>query len=343
MPPEPHAPDTDREGKHLPQSVEPKPDLPRQIYNWLETEGYPLEFRIANMFLAAEVPAFQGEHVRDRHSGAVREIDVVAQWNVQSDDLLFRIAMVVECKWSRDKPWVVFAQRHRGMAPSACINQTIASRLGGAVMWMLASKKEVQDLAMFRHFERPGFGGRKAFSKGEDHFYNALQSVISASVSLVQSGDAPARHSPATMPDFGVIALPVIVVDGELFKAFYDSDQDDVRLERADWVRMHWKGAEAYTMISTVDIVRVEFFDQYLADRKRDIEHLLTSIDTAVNQLRRCYHEMALDALDLQPAARGTVGLPPLIADLRNVIIAQAPRIPTGAAQDPGVEQTPTP
>src|SRR5260370_232246 len=82
-------------------------------------------------------------------------------------------------KWSRDKPWVVFSSEMDPMATSACVNQTISSLLGGSIAWILSGDKQAADLALFASPARGGFGGRQAFSKGNDLFYTALQSVVS--------------------------------------------------------------------------------------------------------------------------------------------------------------------
>ena len=48
-------------------------------------------------------------------------------------------------------------------------------------MWMLAGEKTVRNLELFTSPAMPGFNGREAFSKGNDRFYGAMQSVTDCS------------------------------------------------------------------------------------------------------------------------------------------------------------------
>jgi len=45
-----------------------------------------------------------------------------------------RVQQAVECKWSADKPWVIFTSRFGSLAPSAAVTQTICSLYG---VWVL--------------------------------------------------------------------------------------------------------------------------------------------------------------------------------------------------------------
>src|ERR1700687_1334235 len=101
-------------------------DLPAKVRAWLDEEGYPLEFATAATFRRHGFAVRQGMYIREK--GDAREIDVAASRNAKRNGLR-RVYHVVECKWSKDKPWVVFTGPG-GMAASACITQTISSLLG---------------------------------------------------------------------------------------------------------------------------------------------------------------------------------------------------------------------
>jgi hypothetical protein len=298
-------------------------ELISRVRNWLGSEGYPLEFRVANLFRAARLPAAQGRHVQDPKTNSIREVDVVAQLDLRRDGLFFRAYFVVECKWSHDKPWVVFGGGNPGMGPSACINQTISSKLGQAVMWVLAGDPDIAKLGMFRIPEFSGFGGRKAFTKGGDHFYSALQGVVSAAVAMASLYD-DRPNSTNELPDTGAVVFPLVVVDGELFQASYNVGRDDLDIEPAPSVRVHWRGAEAYRRISTVDVVRADSLGEFVAARRVDMEVLLDRAAVVLQQLAVCFREKRLDPLVVLPASRGTIGLPPLILTLKRVVAEHA-------------------
>lgn len=160
-------------------------DLPAKLTQWLNQQGYPTEFRVANICQRNGFRIRQGEYVEDDKSDTVREIDVLASCDHASRDFLIRIEYVIECKWSKDKPWVVFTSSAGRMPESACIAQTIGNNFGSTILWAIAGEKELQKLDSFSSPERPGFGGRQGFSHGSDLFYSSVQSVTDAAVLLM--------------------------------------------------------------------------------------------------------------------------------------------------------------
>lgn len=81
--------------------------LAEQVAKWLVTEGYPLEFQTAQAFETNGFSTSQGHYVHDELTHNAREIDVVADMTLRFENHgFFRAAQVVECKWSKDKPWV---------------------------------------------------------------------------------------------------------------------------------------------------------------------------------------------------------------------------------------------
>jgi hypothetical protein len=164
-----------------------------KVENWLDTEGYPTEFRVASTFRKHGFHVDQGDYAEDRVTGSRREIDIAASLTMKGEHSLQRVYNIVECKWSQDKPWVVFTSPTCSMAPSAIIAQTIASHLAAAVFWTLAGDTDLNQLSLFQ--SQPGgggFGGRQAFSKGNDIFYTAMQGVVGNSQSNLGYTDAKA-------------------------------------------------------------------------------------------------------------------------------------------------------
>jgi hypothetical protein len=143
------------------------------------SEGYPTEFRAASLFQRHGFAASQGHYVEGANEELKREIDVLASATIPTEFRFLRISYVVECKWSADKPWIIFTSPTKIMAPSALIAQTISSKLGAAALWIAAGSETLSRLATFSTPKRGGFGGRQAFSKGSDQFYSAVQSVTS--------------------------------------------------------------------------------------------------------------------------------------------------------------------
>jgi len=130
---------------------------------------------------------------------------------------VININQVLECKVSKDKPWVVFSAECP-YDSATCISQTFGSDSAQAILWAKAARQELAALEVFRVPERAGFGGRQAFTKGNDAFYAACQSVSSATLALA-TWDQPnmvTEHSLKAV----IVGFPVIVLDSTcaLFK-----------------------------------------------------------------------------------------------------------------------------
>jgi hypothetical protein len=166
---------------------DPSSDLQQRIAEWLRSEGYPLEFRAANDMFKLGFSVRQGYYVKDPKVGMSREIDVLAEHTLHKECI--RIYYVIECKWSVDKPWVVFTSPRTTMSQAACINHAIASILGKAIVWVIAGDSDLANTALFATPERGGFGGRQVFGKSNDLFYSSVQSVITNSTWLVREYD----------------------------------------------------------------------------------------------------------------------------------------------------------
>lgn len=291
------------------------PDLHSKVKGWLSQEGYPTEFTAASVFRRHKFRVHQGYYVRDDASDAVREIDILAAMMAATRDYLVRAYHVVECKWSQDKPWVVFTNRDAHIGHAACVAQTIGSLLGSTILWAIAGDKSLHDMDMFSTPDRPGFNGRQAFSKGNDHFYAAMKSVTTLSSLLMQEYEHVKRPT-GKLPKNAVVAFPVIVVDGQLFEAYYDPTVSDIRLESVDRIRCHWRGAPSWRLHATIDIVALGNLEDFAAKRAQETKSLLLKMEQTRNQIAECFKECSLDPLEVPRAARGVVGLPRLLHEL---------------------------
>ena len=210
--------------------MQPQTSLPDKILEWLNKQGYPTEFQVANICHRHGFRVFQGYHVSNESPDFPREIDVLALTDERADDYLIRVEHIIECKWSKDKPWVVLTSRHGHLASPACVAQTIGSLLGSTILWTIAGDPDLHTLDLFSTPDRPGFSGRQAFSQGNDLFYSAMQSVVDVSTLLMAWYDKPPRRV-GTLPRYAVIAFPMIVVDGQIFEAFFDEASQNMRVE----------------------------------------------------------------------------------------------------------------
>lgn len=291
----------------------PAPTLIERVTVWVKSEGYPTEFRTANTFRKHGFHAQQGYYVDTEKQDAKREIDVLADATVDTGFGFLRVSYVVECKWSNEKPWIIFTSPSNRKSPSAIIAQTISSELGSAVMWVVAGNERITSLKMFSTPDRGGFGGRQSFSKGADHFYSSIQSVVGNSISYA---DWYNRHRvKREMPTSCVLVFPVIVVEGDLFECYFENDASDVSLTQVDHIRCHWRGSSARSFSSTVDVVALRYLDRFLAERSAEMEPLVSTLMPVFDEIGEFQRSGSREALNVTLASRGFRGVPSLLRE----------------------------
>jgi hypothetical protein len=206
------------------------------------------------------------------------------------------------------------------MAESACIAQTIGSLVGEAVMFCLAGDRSLHSLELFKCPERGGFSGRRAFEKHEndkyDQFYRTVQGVVNAAMAEARRYDIP-KPREHEVPRSGAIIFPVVVINGNLFEAYYDVQTNEVRVSEVDKLRIFWRGAKTNRRpITPIDVVTANAVGDFARTRASEINTFLTAAEKAIGALHLAFREGKFESLRIQRAPRGFVGLPPLLRDL---------------------------
>lgn len=237
-------------------------DLRDKVSAWLSQQGFPLEFSTSATLAKHGFRVEQGVYVRDPKVDILREVDIVARIDNTADEFAYSVSLVVECKWSRDRPWVIFTSKSAVPTIQESIAYTLGSPFGEAVMWALATERTIQAAHRAMLPPRFGFAGRQALTQKQDKelFYPTIQSVVGASVAVKE------RASSAPNEEAGVglsvdLVFPVIVIDAELFEAFLDKEV--LRVEPLEQGRVRWRGFDDPARPVTVDVVTVAGLDGF--------------------------------------------------------------------------------
>jgi hypothetical protein len=124
--------------------VAQKDELANKVKGWLDTQGYPLEMRVARQFQRAKFTVTQGDfYETDDHTW--REVDVAARVEIEvgsNDDakklrMRLEVVAVCECKSNRQatRPWVVFTDKSNEADPSTQLSATLGNELGSSLMF----------------------------------------------------------------------------------------------------------------------------------------------------------------------------------------------------------------
>jgi hypothetical protein len=317
--------------------VEPEKqeDLQQKIHAWLQKEGYPLEFATADAFRRAGFSVLQGEYTQATEKEPRRELDVVAHISDRGDHLL-RVEYVVECKWSGDKPWVLFGA-NRGMTTAACVSQSIGTQLAEALLWKEAGHDDFAKLGVFSSKEEHlAFGGRQAFSQSRDLVFDAIRAVTASCRKLADEYDIGAERAlkSGRLPRQAIAIFPVVVVEGRLFKT--RQSPDGPQLDEVPAARIHWRGSDRHRLPhATLDVVRADHIESFARERASDAKVMLGVMSSALDELRKCLDEGRLDHLNVTPGSRGMLGHPPLISHLLRYLRSNTERALTKGDEGP--------
>jgi hypothetical protein len=169
-------------------------------------------------------------------------------------------------------------------------------------------------MALFHTPDIPGFGGRQAFSKGNDLFYSSISSVTSACTQLVSRYDRERQRG--VMPEWSVVAFPIVVIDGELFRASFNEDSGEMEISPADSVRCHWRGAQSWSLHATIDLVTLDALNDFLAARRAEVDKLLKLMDEAARAIKKCVETGSLEPVKGMRDSGGLRNLHPLLREL---------------------------
>ncbi|QYK63349.1 hypothetical protein KAI37_03682 [Paenibacillus sp. S25] len=242
-----------------------------RIMDWLNSQGYPLEMSVAEVLLNLKFNVIQSEYFIDDESTQQREIDIVASLQKEIGNKLVRISLIIECKVSKDKPWIIFTSENTRLAPPARIAQRAGSRIGNIVLGNLAHKKEIQDLNLFSLPERPGYGLTQAFTNGNDVAYNSCVSVSKATRAISKSVDSRKNDR------YVRICLPVIVIDGKLFETYLNESNEMSVIEVSKGV-MVWRNPIVGMPHTVINVITKEAIDEYFSSVKTDIIKIIDFI-----------------------------------------------------------------
>jgi hypothetical protein len=283
-------------------------ELINKLSNWINTEGIPLEYFTASVFMQNRFRVFQGDFVEEK--GSAREIDVIAFKDYQNNGSLIRISSVVECKWTKDKPWIVFTSPNAHMAKSACIAQTIGSRVGSSLMWHIAGENELYDMSLFTSNTSSGFSGRQAFTKDTDLFYNTIQGIVNKTYLSVKEYDENEKDP------FRYIAIgfPIIVIEGLLYETHYTTG--NIELIEVNYSKVHWRGSTTWKHHAIVSIVTKDYLPEFIAKLSSEFDIIGSKAIPALENIKYFNETQNINVLSHKPAARGIVGFPSFLYNI---------------------------
>jgi hypothetical protein len=314
------------------QKSDEKEDLSAKVKNWVEEQGYSLEMRVAKKFQENGFQVSQFEHFIDQESGSVRPVDVVVSLAKDVGNSRIVIKLYIECKYSaKDKPWVIvvtsdkfdkfsfFSRILKGHHPSNWSNiDTLQGRATARIVQALASNLSL-DIFLIRN---PGYVVAESLTNQKDHAYEAIiqisKSVESHDIETEETykqtlqvfDDLDKDKDYIGHPtDFGLflsIAIPIVVINGQLFESYLGNNNEvEVSEIQSGMVFVPYRRREtdphSQVVLSPVTVVTEKYLDNYVSLIKQGIESMLSQTE-AINDVmefeKSKYTKTTFDEID---------------------------------------------
>lgn len=194
--------------------------MKEKIAKWLNEQGFPLEMKVAKIFQENGFSVSSSIFYKDTSGGKAREIDVIAERGILLDHhIIFTISFIVECKYSLDKPWILFrSNNNRGK--KILTNYDNASYYGAVTLLEIGNTSVCTENELFQIPEYPYYGVRRAFDNGKDMPFTALMEVCKGL--LAQKEYVDSFYSKPNTYNISLF-FPLIIVDGRLYETFLDN------------------------------------------------------------------------------------------------------------------------
>jgi len=248
-------------------------DLPDKIREWLKEHGYPLEMEIARAMKLANFGVVQSEYVEDADTGVLRETDVIAYEQAQSETCRVISAVTVECKSGKKKPWVLFTCNDNYLA-SLSVSRRATSEKGKSILRVLSSRTEIQTLLPFALPRRTAYGVTIAMrDNNNDPAYSALNSVAKAALGIVK------RLSNVEHGNIIPIAFPILLIEAPMYEA-YLGIEGELTIEPVDMGFLIWKNP----VVDRHTLIHIYRKERFISELRQYRDHLLELCDYAAKE-----------------------------------------------------------
>jgi len=207
--------------------------LKEKIVDWLGSQGYPLEMKVASKLRNSGFKVQHGSYYVDPETSKSREIDIIC---TKGDTVygMVEIHFVIECK-STKRPWLLFSAEYTREGLSPLRAMAIRSEKAGEFITDNAQNL-YNAFTWVTKLGRVGYSITQAFSERQDTPYEAILSAVKASVSLnIKNENQGVWKIPF------LFAFPVIITASPLFECYLD-ENGNVNIQEIDEGLLYYDG-----------------------------------------------------------------------------------------------------
>ena len=247
--------------------------LKKKIEDWLVSQGYPLEMRVAAEWRNGGFGVTQAHYYSDPENATLREIDIVASCEDWTGCI--NIEFVTECKVSKKNLWLLFSSKHMLEGFNRLFGYCINSESARTKL-IKKGIDPIMGLPWMKKMGRTAYGMTQAFTTGEDVTFEASTSVLKAAI---------ARKKVFDSQDWKpfVFVFPAIVVDGLVFNCFLD-DAGQLSIEPVEDAFFFFPWNVSGEVGTCIRVLSLESLPRYVAEAKLVAERITKLLEKDIEE-----------------------------------------------------------
>jgi len=262
--------------------------IEQKLNQWLNTQGYPLEMTTAAFFQKRNFQVSLSDYYVDFETRETREIDITAiLWSNMQSPVAVQVCFRIECKQSKDKPWVVFIPETQRDFPFPPLD-VFSSKAIHAFWLDKMQDRSFSDILIttpLLQVKRYGYGLTQAFTTSVDIPYRATLSAVKASIDRVTEMENILHNHQGNGTLMCCVVVPVIVIDGRLFECSIDKEQN-THLQEVQTSRIQWKGTNPLSTYPIVHLTTKAGLEKFTEECQETAEKIITLAQNNMEELR---------------------------------------------------------
>lgn len=210
----------------------PGNDEKKNIIKAINKTGFPLELRVSKFLQEERYYVANNLYFIDQDEGKGREVEMRALKNYEfisgEKDYFIRYCLLIECKKSAKKPWVIFT------SPKTVYDEYLFPlHIRGAkkdIKWEdYGVPDKMNEIHPFSLNERSGRSFFEPFSGGNERktIYESLIKSVKATIAMRDNEFAAAASNSVC------IYYPMVIFEGKLYEAYLDK-KNKINVQEAD-------------------------------------------------------------------------------------------------------------
>jgi hypothetical protein len=243
-------------------------DLKEKILDEINKTGFPLELRISKFLQENEYHIANNLYYIDLDENKGREVDMRALKNFRfkenDEEYFVRHCLLIECKRSTDKPWVIFTSPITAYdmgvysIDAQGFSKVFTQDIYGEERWRLYNK--LDEIHPFNSYPRRGRSYFEAFKNKEtgETIFKALTTSVKATIAMRDDSFASGGRSIC-------FYYPIIVFEGKLFEAYFERNNMCVAEADSTIVSFFYESAKYKQNIFSVSLVTEGIFSNFVS------------------------------------------------------------------------------